>query len=140
IEVGEDLPKLTSGGVLKVSGTLDIDLNVGIDLDAPQNAYLFDTSRVAAAMHVIGEGQEYDNGEDGAGLVFNASLGPLAVFIQDGDARIDLAFALPGLDFGMDDRRLIADVDFGDFNEPVISENEVSVVLPMFFGGESVEN
>ena len=47
----------------------------------------------------MGEGQEYAGCEDGMGLVFRASLGALSVFIQDGDALIDAAFELPGLDF-----------------------------------------
>ena len=140
IEVGENLPKLTSGGVLKVSGSLDINFHAVIDLETPADAYLLDSSSIAAELHVIGEGQEYDTGEDGAGLVFNASLGPLAVFIQDGDARIDVAFSLPGLDFGSDGRKLIADVTFEDFEPAEVTENEVDIVLPMFYGGESADD
>jgi len=85
---------------------------------------------------VVGEGDEYAGGEDGLGMIFWASLGPLAVFIQDADALIDLSFSLPGLDFGGSDAKLIKDVEFADWLEPVISADEVDVVLPMFYGGE----
>lgn len=136
IDLPDDLPNLTSGGVLKVSGTLDVNLNVGIDLDKPEDAYLFDTSNIAASLHVEGEGQEYASGEDGLGLVFRASLGPLAVFIQDGDALIDVAFSLPGLDLGTEGKALIEDVGFEDFKTPQVSKNKIDIVLPMFFGGE----
>jgi len=145
IDLPGTLPNLTSGGVLKVNGALDMNLNVGIDLAAPNNAYLFDTSNIAAELHVEGEGQTYAGGEDGMGLVFRASLGPLAVFIQDGDALIDVAFALPGLDFGSGiHKKLISAVDFDpadtddpdDFLDAVITENQIDIVLPMFFGGE----
>jgi Ca2+-binding RTX toxin-like protein len=139
IEVGDDLPKLTSGGVLKVSGELNIDFDVAIELDTPQNAYLLDSSSISAELHVIGEGQEYSTGEDGAGLVFNASLGPLAVFIQDGDARIGVAFSL-GLDFDGSDRKLIPDVTFADFEDVDVTENDIDIVLPMFFGGEGPDD
>ena len=140
IDVGDELPRLTSGGVLKVSGDLDIDFNVAIDLDTPQDAYLLDTSSIAAELHVIGEGQEYANGDDGAGMVFNASLGPLAVFIQDGDARIDVAFRLPGLDFGGGERKLIDEVAFEDFAAAQVDQDHIEIVLPMFFGGESADD
>jgi len=136
IDVGGGLPKLTSGGVLKVSGVLDVELHTAIDLDTPQDAYLLDTSSISAELHVEGEGQKFAGGEDGAGMVFYASLGPLAVFIQDADATIDVDFSLPGLDFGGSDRKLIDDVTFDDFQDAVVSKNEIDIVLPMFYGGE----
>ena len=136
IDVGSGLPKLTSGGVLKVAGELDVELHTAIDLATPENAYLLDTSSISAALHVEGEGQKFAGGEDGAGMVFYASLGPLAVFIQDADATIDVAFSLPGLDFGGTDRKLIGDVVFDDFDAAVITENNIDIVLPMFYGGE----
>jgi Ca2+-binding RTX toxin-like protein len=135
-----DLPNLTSGGILMVAGSLDINLHAGIDLAAPQNAYLFDDSSISAELHVEGEGQSYDNGEDGAGMVFYSSVGPLAVFIRDADAIVDVEFSLPGLDFGMDDRKLIDQVAFEDFDEPVIGANNVAIVLPMFYGGEGPDD
>jgi Ca2+-binding RTX toxin-like protein len=142
------LPNLTSVGVLKVNGNLDINFNVGIDLvppidkTKPNSAYLFKTSSIAAKLHVEGEGQQYANGEDGMGLVFRAALGPLAVFVQDGDALIDVAFKL-GMNFGGADKKLISSVDanrtdkiLSDFATPVILAQEVNIVLPMFYGGE----
>jgi hypothetical protein len=109
ITVSETLPNLTSAGVLKVDGTLDVNLNFGIDLKHPNNVWLFDDSSIVADVHVEGESQTYETASeldvdpDGMGLVFRASIGPLAVFIQDGDAVIDVAFMLPGLDFGSSD-------------------------------------
>jgi Ca2+-binding RTX toxin-like protein len=137
---GDPLANLTSGGVLKVSGALDINLHCGIELAEPNNAYLFDTSSIAADLHVEGEGQVYESSsgdQAGMGLVFRASIGPLAVFIQDGDALIDVAFSLPGLDFGEGiHQKLISAVTYDDFKDPIISENTIDIVLPMFFGGE----
>ncbi|MCK4858069.1 MAG: LEPR-XLL domain-containing protein, partial [candidate division Zixibacteria bacterium] len=137
---GDPLPNLTSGGVLKVWGDLLLNLNVGIDLEHPENAYLFDTSTIGGELHVEGEGQTYANGEDGMGLVFRASLGPLPVFIQDGDADIDAVFSLGMENFG---KKLISQVDanrdddvLDDFKTVEITENSVDIVLPMFFGGE----
>ncbi len=147
-----DLPNLTSGGVLKVEGNLDIALNTGIDLDQPEDAYLFDTSTIDASLKVEGEGQEYAGNEDGMGLVFRAALGPLAVFIQGGDALIDVAFGL-GLDFGTDEfdnvihQKLISAVDaeredaiLSDFTTSGPAPDEIEIVLPMFFGGEGPDN
>jgi len=131
-----DLPNLTSTGVLKVNGTLDINLNVGIDLAYPNDAYLYETSSIAAKLLVEGEGADYAGGEDGMGLVFRSSMGPLAVFIQDGDVLIDVDFALPGLDLGPDGRALISAVTFEDFLDPIINSKSVDIVLPMFYGGE----
>ena len=131
-----ELPNLTSTGVLKVNGTLDINLNVGIDLAYPNDAYLYDTSSIAAKLLVEGEGADYAGGEDGMGLVFRSSMGPLAVFIQDGDVLIDVDFALPRLDFDGDNRALISTVTFEDFVAPVVTSKSVDIVLPMFYGGE----
>jgi len=140
IETGGGLPNLTSSGVLKVSGSLDVNLHAGIDLTAPQDAYLFDDSTIAAELHVEGEGQSYANGDDGAGMVFYSSVGPLAVFIRDADATVDVAFSLPGLDLGMDGRKLIDQVVFEDFDEADTTENNVAIVLPMFYGGEGPDD
>jgi hypothetical protein len=131
---------LTSGGVLKVSGT-PISISVGIDLAKPNDVYLFDTSSIAADLHVE-EGQTYSGGEDGMGLYFRASLGPLAVFIQDGIVLIDETFSL-GLDFsGETDpgRKLLSAVAFADFEDPNVTEDAINVVLPMFFDGEGPNN
>ncbi len=133
---GQGLPNLTSGGVLIVEGSLDVNLSFGIDLDTPEDAYLFDTSNIAGSLDIVGEGQQYAGGEDGMGLVFRASLGALTIFIQDGDALVDVAFELPGLDFGGPYRKLIRDVVYADWLPPVTSPDEVAIVLPMFYGGE----
>jgi Ca2+-binding RTX toxin-like protein len=147
---------LTSGGVLKVGGKLDVNLNVGINLNPPadpdkphNDVFLFDTSNISATLHVEGEGQEYESGgvlHDGMGLVFRASIGPLAVFIQDGEVTIDAAFSLPGLDFGYDiHKKLINDplpaknVQFTDW-KPAEKSSSVDVDLPMFYGGEGPNN
>jgi Ca2+-binding RTX toxin-like protein len=145
ITVSPTLPNLTSAGVLKVNGTLDVDLGFGIDLKHPNQAWLFDDSSIAADVHVEGEAQVYEvsgdpDGKDGMGLVFRASLGPLAVFIQDGDALIDAAFALPGLEFGTSDRKLLSTVAYADWLAPDISENYAEIVLPMFYGGEGPDD
>jgi Ca2+-binding RTX toxin-like protein len=145
---GNSLPNLTSGGVLKVNGALDVNLNVGIDLNAPNDAYLFDTSTITGELHVEGEGQTYESGgpvpHDGMGLVFRAALGPLAVFIQDGDATIDAAFSLGMNPFG---KKLITEVDsnrddqiLNDFAAPDQTPDHVEIVLPMFYGGEGPDN
>ncbi|HEX7095783.1 MAG TPA: LEPR-XLL domain-containing protein, partial [Acidimicrobiales bacterium] len=136
IEVGSGLPNLTSGGVLEVAGLLDVNLHFGIDLDAPSNAYVYDDSTIAASLDVVGEGQEYAGGQDGLGLVFYSSIGPLAVLIQDGDANIHVAFDLPGLDLGGSHRKLLGDAGFADFNPAHVSQDSVEIVLPMFYGGE----
>jgi Ca2+-binding RTX toxin-like protein len=152
ITVDENLPNITSSGVLQVNGALDMHLSFGMDLAEPNNAYLFDDTTISAELHVQGEGQTYetsdplDQDKDGMGLVFRASLGPLAVFIQDGDAKIDVAFSM-GMDFGGSDRKRISDVDANrdddvltDFDDPVITENYADIVLPMFYGGEGPDN
>jgi Ca2+-binding RTX toxin-like protein len=130
----QSLPNLTSGGVLIVEGSLDVNLNFGIDLATPTNAYLYNTSTISGSLHLIGEGQEYAGGEDGMGLVFR-SIGPLAVFIQDGEALVDVAFSLPGLKFG-DSGKLINDVVYADWQDPATSADEVEIHLPMYYGGE----
>lgn len=140
IVTGPGLPNLTSAGVLEVFGTLDVKLNTAIDLDTPADVYLLDTSSIAGSLHVQGEGQVYAGGEDGLGLVFRTSLGPLAVFVQDGDVRIDFGFALPGLDFGGSSRKLLKDVVYADFKDPVIAEDQIDIVLPMFYGGEGPDD
>lgn len=139
IETGPGLPNLTSAGVLEVSGALDVLLNVAIDLDVPTSIFLLDTTNISGTFHVQGEGQEYAGGEDGLGLVFRSALGPLSVFIQDGDVLIDFDFSLPGLDFdvgGGETRKPLADVEFEDWNDADISKDEIDIVLPMFYGGE----
>ncbi len=140
IVTGGGLPDVTSGGVLKLSGTLDTRLNFGIDLADPTKAWLFDTSNISASLHVEGEGRQYTGGQRGLGLVFRAALGPLDVFIQDGDALIDVSFKLPGLDFDASGKKLISAVTFGDWKPPVIDKNSIDISLPMFFGGEGPDN
>ncbi|MHC4281808.1 MAG: hypothetical protein ACYSWZ_02365, partial [Planctomycetota bacterium] len=138
INVGSGLANLTSAGVLIAEGDLDVNLSFGIDLAAPNDAYLFDDTSISGNLNIVGEGQTYAGGEDGMGLVFRASLGSLSVFIQDGDALIDVDFELPGLDFSgeaVPGQKLIRDVVWDDWNDPVTSWN-VDIVLPMFYGGE----
>ncbi len=53
----EDIPNITSGGVLKATGSLDARLNFGIDLASPEDAYLYDTSRIDAELTVEGQGR-----------------------------------------------------------------------------------
>jgi Ca2+-binding RTX toxin-like protein len=136
IVVGGGLPNLTSGGVLEVAGLLDVNLHFGIDLDTPANAYLYDDSNISASLDVVGEGQQYAGGEDGLGLVFYSSIGPLSVFIQDGDANIHVAFDLPMKDLGSPHRKLLDSASFGDFDAPSTSQDTVDIALPMFYGGE----
>ncbi|MBI4292469.1 MAG: LEPR-XLL domain-containing protein [Betaproteobacteria bacterium] len=140
IVTGPGLPHLTSAGVLEVSGHLDTRLHVAIDLADPTQIDLLNVSRIDGALHVQGEGQEYVTGDDGLGMVFRSSIGPLAVFIQDGDALIDFEFSLPGLDFGGSTRKALASVEFADFKPPFISKSTIDIVLPMFYGGEGPDN
>ena len=137
IIVGNNLPNLTSGGVLEVAGLLDVNLHFGIDLTAPSNAYLYEDSTISASLDVVGEGQQYVSGDDGLGLVFYSSIGPLAVFIQDGDANIHIAFDLPMKDLGSSHRKNLDLVSFDDFDEPENGTTDsVDIALPMFYGGE----
>ncbi|HEX4999611.1 MAG TPA: calcium-binding protein, partial [Terriglobia bacterium] len=142
IFTGVGSPNLTSAGVLEVFGFLDVILRVAIDLDTPtdDHVFLLDTTSIAGGLHVQGEGQEYAGGEAGLGLVFRSSLGPLAVFIQDGDVLIDFKFKLPGLDLGMTGRKLLKDIVYSDFLAPVVESDVIDIVLPMFYNGEGPAN
>ncbi|HET9823430.1 MAG TPA: LEPR-XLL domain-containing protein [Burkholderiaceae bacterium] len=138
IVTGATSPNLTSAGVLEVSGTLDMQLDVAIDLATPSAQDLLESTRIAGSLHVQGEGQEYAGGEDGLGLVFRAALGPLAVFVQDGDVLIDYAFSLDRAGKGR--VALDADAGFNDFNAPLVSKDKIDIVLPMFYGGEGPDD
>ena len=72
------LANLTSGGVLRATGNLDLNVTLGVDLTDPSQVSVFDIADplLGGGLNVTG-----DN------LVFRASLGPLGVFIRDGDAN-----------------------------------------------------
>ena len=131
-----DLANLTSGGVLRAIGNLDLNVTLGIELDkANPEIYVFD---IADPLRPLLGGSLNVSGEE---LVFRAALGPLGVFIRDGDALFDLdPFKLPGFDFGGDDRKLIGSIDLNTDLEASTQSSNIDVVLPMFFPTESPLN
>ncbi|MEX0330675.1 MAG: LEPR-XLL domain-containing protein [Puniceicoccaceae bacterium] len=138
IVTGPTSPNLTSAGVLEVYGALAVHLETATDLNSPSQIYLLDSSYIGGGIDVIGEGQEYDipGGQKGLGLVFRSNVGPLSVFIKDGDVLISFVFILPGLDFGGSGRQLLDTVAYGDWIAPLILADDIEIVLPMFYGGE----
>jgi Ca2+-binding RTX toxin-like protein len=125
VALGGGLPNLTSGKILKVIGSLDLQLDVGIDLADPQNIYLYDSSNIAGNLVVEG------HGADGFGMVFKAMVGDLAVDVMDGRVDISAGFSLSGLDFSATGgRKLLSEVGFSDFTP--ITTSDVDVVVPLF--------
>ena len=105
VDLGDDLPNLTSGKILEVSGDLGLDFKIGIDLDelgyydtndnyVPSDIYLFNPDGgLDASLSVLGDGAE------GLGLTFLAMIDELPVQVRDGIVDMKLEFSLGGRTF-----------------------------------------
>ncbi|WP_188859657.1 LEPR-XLL domain-containing protein [Marinobacterium nitratireducens] len=140
IDLGPDIPNLTSGKVLRADGSLGWGFKVGIALDNSTYVEADGTEHIVSAdfklfnpeggldgqLSIVGEGAE------GVGLVFLAQVGTATVQVMDALVDIELDFDLGGLDFsGTDGIKTLADVDFGDF-VPNITTQDYDVSIPLF--------
>ncbi|MEH6585177.1 MAG: LEPR-XLL domain-containing protein [Halioglobus sp.] len=135
IDLGDLLPNLTSGKVLRADGTLGWGFKVGIALD---NADEFDPSDfklfnpeggLDGTLNIFGDGAE------GVGLVFLAQVGDAAVQVMDALVNIQLGFSMGGLDFsGTDGIKTLSDVGFGDFpvEFQLVPLQDFNVSIPLF--------
>jgi hypothetical protein len=133
-----DFISLAGAAGLRATGSLDIDLDFGIDLDDPTNFYLFKTTGIDGTLTAAG-----DN------ISFRAALGPLGLFIRDGSAEVGLGF-VAGLDDAIftvgeagNERVLLTDISLGSDFEANLSgtlpgDELVSATLPAYFPTESV--
>ena len=125
IALGDNLPNLTSGRLLRVDGDLGWGFKIGINLDDPSDVQLFNPDGgFTGNLDIIGEGAK------GVGMVFLAQVGEMPVQVMDALVNIDLSFDLGGLDF-VDDKKSLDSVDYSDFI-PSISEQSYDVSIPLF--------
>ncbi|NVK42353.1 MAG: hypothetical protein HWE39_14015, partial [Oceanospirillaceae bacterium] len=140
IDLGADIPNLTSGKVLRADGSLGWGFKIGIALDNstyveadgtehidPTDFKLFNPQGgLDGQLSIVGEGAE------GVGLVFLAQVGTATVQVMDALVDIELDFDLGGLDFSASDGiKTLTDVDFGDFI-PNITTQDYDVSIPLF--------
>lgn len=136
LDVSEEIPiegfaqvGLFGGADLPVRGDLTLKLAFGVDLDAPTDPSklrLFtsaDDTSIAANLNA-----ETDN------LTFNASLGPLGVFVSGGDATAELMATLSDPDAAENSRAPFDDALDG-FTPEVTGSIETT--LPVFFPTQS---
>jgi Ca2+-binding RTX toxin-like protein len=123
---------LLGGAGLGVSGYLDTRLSFGIGLEADPDVYLFDeVSGISGALTA-----RADN------LAFNAAIGPLGVFVRDGQAQVNLGFGF-GQDIGgapdQTSVQSLADLIDNNFAGFKPSFNgDILANLPLFFPSDSV--
>jgi len=98
-----DFADLAGAANLSATGSIDVDLSLGIDLNNPLDIFIYDSTGIVGNLVLSGEELE-----------FRAALGPLGIFIKDGDANLTANFDA-GLDAGVftDGRILISDINFG---------------------------
>ncbi|MBV1877477.1 MAG: LEPR-XLL domain-containing protein [Pseudomonadales bacterium] len=125
IELGDNLPNLTSGRILRVDGELGWGFKIGIDLATPGDVQLFNPDGgFDGELSILGEGAE------GIGMVFLAQVGEMPVQVMDALVDINLDFDLGGLDFG-GDKKSLTNVNFSDFVSN-IDDQTYDVSIPLF--------
>ncbi|MDX1431795.1 MAG: LEPR-XLL domain-containing protein, partial [Gammaproteobacteria bacterium] len=123
-----EFANLTGSAGLSAQGSVDVSLDFGIDLNNPLDIYIFDTTGITGGIALTGDELE-----------FRAALGPLGIFIKDGDASLTADFDV-GLENAIfsNNRVLLTSIDFGSAFEANITGN-ASANLPAFFPTESID-
>lgn len=129
-----DVGVLSGSAGLEASGAVDFALGLGIDLNDPSDIYLFDSS-ITGQLSAVGDD-----------LAFRAGIGPLGVFVNDGEVGVggdigNKLFSL-GLDFDGDNatregRKLISDVVLEDDFSAELS-GAIAADLPVYFPAETL--
>lgn len=129
-----DTGVLSGSAGLEASGAVDFNLGLGIDLNNPDDVYLFDSTIT---------GQLTATGND---LAFRAGVGPLGVFINGGVVSVggdigNKLFSL-GLDFDGNNAtreglKLISDVVLADDFSAEFS-GKITADLPVYFPAETL--
>ncbi|MBN2328533.1 MAG: hypothetical protein JXR73_15420 [Candidatus Omnitrophica bacterium] len=130
LPIGFDLDyeafRLEGEAGLGASGSLDVNLGLGVDLSDPQDVYLFHRN--------TGISGELNAAADT--LTFNAAIGPLGVFIDEGNAEfgIDFDFAhQDGYDASQNNSTIsLEDVSsiFDQF-DPALT-GSINLILPLY--------
>jgi len=131
---------LSASGNLGVQAAIDLNLKLGLDLAGSDKSFFIDVNETSLTASASAFGNN---------LEFEASLGPVGVFVVGGSASIGGTFAVDLVDAGAsssDDRLVLIAFDGGsvttdlgdllDFLDTGIT-GTVEVVLPMFYGLES---
>ena len=139
-EVLNRIVGLGASGNLGVEADVDLDLKLGLDLEGDDKGFFVDTTQTMLKARAQAFGRN---------LNFNASLGPLGVFVRDGAASIDgnISLALTkATDINADGRLYLLGFDGNKVNTKLDDIGEIlktdasglgSVTLPLFYGLES---
>lgn len=133
MDLGENLPNLTSGRILRADGSLGWGFKIGINLDDTSDVQLFNPEGgITGNLHIFGEGAE------GFGQAFLAQVGEMPVQVMDALMDIELDFDLNIDAFGKKSLDLvIADLPntpgllFDDFTS-TINEQSFDISVPLF--------
>ncbi|MGC9450585.1 MAG: hypothetical protein ACP5I4_03990 [Oceanipulchritudo sp.] len=128
---------IQGGAGLNLTGYLDARLSFGIDLTDPSKVFLFDdATRVSGSLSA-----------SASNIAFNAAIGPVGVFIKDGNISVDIDFQLDnGSTFdptstekveisSLADVADLFDGDAGDFSASLTGTIEAT--LPVYFPTDS---
>ncbi|MES2098682.1 MAG: LEPR-XLL domain-containing protein [Pseudomonadota bacterium] len=125
--LGQTLPiDLQGGAGLATNGYLDARLKFGVDLNDPTKVYVYND-----ATGVLGH-----LGANANNLSFNAAIGPMGVYVKDGNLQLALDFAWQDDDGAADNSRVL----LGDFVANLPSPELTGIVkatLPVYFPDDS---
>jgi Ca2+-binding RTX toxin-like protein len=133
--LGGALPVDLQGGAgLSTSGFLDARLSFGIDLNDPTQFYIYDD-----ATGIFGH-----LGASANNIAFNAAIGPMGIFVKDGQIVLDLDFNLDNgsFDAASGSKVLVGDflADLADFNDGSLLPEltgTAKATLPVYFPTDS---
>ena len=124
---GIDLGPLSLQGAagLGATGYVDAQLAFGINLDTGEIFLYEDDTSITGSLKAYSDT-----------LTFNAALGPLGLFIQEGTARVDLGFDFDLVDGETGGWVAIGDA-FDDFELSGITSPTINATLPLYFPTDS---
>jgi Ca2+-binding RTX toxin-like protein len=132
IDLGDALPNLTSGKVLRADGSLGWGFKVGVALNNADDLNLDDFKLFNPEGGLTGDLSIVGDGAEGVGMVFLAQVGEATAQVMDALVDIQLGFSLGGLDFGPDGIATLSGVDIGDFPAQLVPLQDFDVSIPLF--------
>ncbi|HSB85601.1 MAG TPA: hypothetical protein VLD86_04800, partial [Ilumatobacteraceae bacterium] len=128
---------LSASGTLGVQAGIDLDLKMGLDLSGADKGFFIDV----AGTHLTATASAVGNN-----LEFEASLGPVGVFVQGGSASLEGEFDVNLVNADSDGRLVLAGFDGSGVSSDlghllsfldVHMSGTIEVILPLFYGLKS---